>query len=110
MPNVKIFVDDTRYASMQEALSALLPDLRTFLCSSLMVDNAACQLAVIPVMGVPDQPQVNVEIHLMPRPERTRASIIDLADGLRDVLGKATGQHVAVRVTTLDPASYLALK
>ncbi|WP_186394080.1 MULTISPECIES: hypothetical protein [unclassified Stappia] len=110
MPNIKIFVDETQYSAVRSGLAALLPDLRTALCSSLRVDNAAFQIAVIPVLGMADQPQVNVEMQLMPRPERTREVVSELAGQLRASVAKATGQCVAVRVAMLDAATYVALK
>lgn len=110
MPNVKIFVDETLYPACQPALRAALGPLRDMLCKELQVDFAACQLAVLPVDGLPDQPPVNVELSILPRPERTRALILSVCGQVRALLGQATGAHVAVRVTSLDPETYIALK
>jgi hypothetical protein len=110
MPNIKIFVDETKYTALRGGLADMLPDLRTALRASLMVDDSAFQIAVIPVLGVADQPQINVEMQLMPRPERTREALSELAGQLRTRFGNVTGEPVAVRVTTLDPATYVALK
>ncbi|MGA0542400.1 hypothetical protein [Neotabrizicola sp. VNH66] len=110
MPNVKFFVDEARYPAVQADLSALLPELRDMLCTGFGVDRAACQLAVIPVLGLPDQPAINAELHLLPKPDRTRATIESMAGRLRDRVAGVTGLHVAVRIATLDAATYVALK
>lgn len=57
-----------------------------------------------------DLPRVNAELHILPRADRTRDRITEVAGELRVLLGKATGQHVAVRVALLDAATYVALK
>jgi hypothetical protein len=110
MPNVKVFVDAAQYPAVQAGLSVLLPELRNMLCVGFGVDPAACQLAVIPVLGLPDQPAINAELHILPKPERTRATIEAMAARLRDRMAGVTGLHVAVRVATLDAATYVALK
>jgi hypothetical protein len=110
MPNVKFFVDEAQYPAVRQSLAALLPELRDMLCQTLLVDVAACQFAVIPVLGLPDQPPINAELHLLPRAERTPAVLRQAATDLRDRLHAATGLHAAVRIMALDPASYIALK
>ncbi|MEO5619804.1 MAG: hypothetical protein ABIQ85_02710 [Cypionkella sp.] len=110
MPNVKLFVDRTQYPALQHSLAALLPELREMLCAALWVELAACQFAVIPVMGLPDQPPINAELFLLPRAERTPAVLRQAAEDLRARLLAATGLHAAVRIALLDPDSYIALK
>lgn len=110
MPNIKIFVDETEYSALRRDLPALLTGLRDLLCAAFAVDARACQLAVIPVLGLPDQPAINVELNILPRPERTRAAITAAATHLRDAIGTATGRHVAVRIALLDAEGYVALK
>lgn len=110
MPNVKIFVDESAYPALQPGFAALLPDLRAQLCTDFAVDPPACQLAVIPVLGLPDQPPINVELSILPRPERTRAAVTAAATRLRETIGAATGRHVAIRIALLDAESYVALK
>lgn len=110
MPNVKIFVDQSRLAQVQDGLIALLPEMRRFLCSAFGVDALACQIAVIGVLGLPDQPQINTELHILARPDRTRDAVQTTAHDLRAMLAQATGLHVAVRIAGLDPATYVALK
>ncbi len=110
MPNLKIFVDQDAAGDLQDRLSALLPDLRARLCAALGVDLAAAQLAVLPVLGLPDQPAINVEVQILSGPARTPEALRSVAAMLRDTIAAATGAHAAVRIASFDPAAYLALK
>ena len=110
MPNVKIYIDEEIYPDCRDRLSGALRPIRDMLCSDLGVDAPACQFAVMPVLAMPDLSPVNVELAIMPRPERTRALLLAVCEKLREVAGAATGTHVAIRVTTLDPETYIALK
>ncbi|SDX06936.1 hypothetical protein [Roseicitreum antarcticum] len=110
MPNVKLFIDQTQYGQVEQGVSALLPELRDLLCRTLSVGPGACQIAVMPVMGLPDQPPINVEMQLMPKDGRTPDMLRQAGMDLRACLHAATGLHVAVRISALDPASYIALK
>jgi hypothetical protein len=110
MPNVKIYVDEVIYLSCRDRLPAALGRVLDMLCHDLTVDRPACQIAVMPVLAMPDLPPVNVELQIMPHPERTRAALLAVCTKLREMVGAATGTHVAIRVTTLDPETYIALK
>ncbi len=110
MPNVKIYVDDVIYPACRDRLRAALGPLLDMLCNDLTVDRPACQMAVMPVLALPDLPRINVELQIMPRPERTRAVLLDVCTKLREMVGAATGAHVAIRVTMLDAETYIALK
>lgn len=110
MPNVKIYVDEAVYPDCRDRLSGALRPIRDMLCGDLAVDAPACQFAVMPVLAMPDLPPVNVELAIMPRPDRTRAVLLGVCAKLREMVGAATGGHVAIRVTTLDPETYIALK
>jgi hypothetical protein len=110
MPNVKIYIDDTLPAASVAALKSALLPIRDMLCRSLKVDTAACQFAIVPVMGLADQPQVNVELMILPQPERTQDVVKEVCRTLRSMVGEATGEHVAVRAAALDPQTYIALK
>ena len=110
MPNVKIFVDEALYPGCRDALAAALGPIRDMLCQDLSVDVPACQFAVMPVCAMPDLPRVNVEMQILPRPERTREVVLAVCTKLRAMVGAATAAHVAVRVTALDPETYIALK
>ncbi len=110
MPNVKIFVDARLYPDCQAALAAALVPIRSMLCDALQVEVAACQFAVMAVGAMADLPPVNVEMAVLPRPERTRDAMLAVCGRLRDMVAEATRAHVAVRVTTLDPETYIALK
>lgn len=110
MPNVKLFVDDRHLPGLQAGIAAALPAIRDMLCAALAVDLAACQIAVIPVIGLPDQPQINAELHILPHADRTPAALRQTALDLRAMVAGATGLSVAVRIATLDPATYVVLK
>lgn len=110
MPNVKIFVDEQIYPRLKPALQAALPGIRDYLCAELEVTHAACQFAVLPVLALPDQPQVNVELALMPREERTREKLGAMAGHLRQILQDLGVEPVAIRLSALDPLTYIALK
>ncbi|MEH6772302.1 MAG: hypothetical protein V7668_00110 [Cereibacter changlensis] len=110
MPNVKLYIDDSRYAEARPRISALLPGLRDMLCARLEVDRAACQLAVLPVLALPDQPGINAELHVLPRASRSRDRLEAVAAELRTLLAQDSGLTVAVRIVTLDAATYVALK
>lgn len=110
MPNLKIYVDDQLFAACRDRLAAALAPLRDRLCRDLAVPAAACQFAVLPVLAMADLPPVNVELQILPGPERSRDRLAALATTLRDSIAAATGTAVAVRISQLDPATYVALK
>lgn len=110
MPNVKIYVDDALYPDCRERLLHGLGPIRDMLCRDLMVDVPACQFAIIPVCAMPDLPRVNVEMQIMPKLERSREVVLAVCANLRHMVQAATQTHVAIRVTTLDPETYIALK
>lgn len=110
MPNVKIYVDDTLLPDGRAALIAALDPLRLMLCTGLNVPATACQFAVLPVIGISDQPAVNVELHLLPQPGRTRARLTEVAAQVQALLAAATAAHTAVRIAQLNPETYIALK
>jgi hypothetical protein len=110
MPNVKIFVDETLFPACHDRLAAAMEPMRAMLCQDLNVDIPACQFAVMPVLAMSDLPRVNVEMAILPRPERTRDVVLSVCVKLRDLVAKATGTHVAIRVTALDPDTYIAMK
>lgn len=110
MPNVKIYVDETVFPSLKPEIGKLLPALRSVLCDDLAVDISACQLAVMPVLGLSDQPLINAELAILPRPERTQSVVRSVAERVRKMLEEISGQRVAVRVSALDPVTYFALK
>lgn len=110
MPNIKIYVGDTVAAQSRQKLAQALQNLRDMVVRDLSVTPQACQLAIIEVTGMPGQPDVNVEMHLMPKADRTRDLLTEFAGKVRDLVADATGGHVAVRVMMLDPDTYIALK
>lgn len=111
MPNLKVYVDEAVWAERQDALAAALAPVRSMLCERLKVDASACQLALLPVRGLQDQPLVNAEIFVLPTPERTRDVLEAVCRTLRDRLSEAGGgARTAVRCNGLDPQFYFAIK
>jgi hypothetical protein len=110
MPNVKVYVDETLLPGCREALSALLHPLRALLCQSLNVEVSACQFAILPALVMADLPRVNVEMHILPHPDRTRDRLTALAQTVQVMIGEAVGTHAAVRIAMLVPEGYVALK
>ena len=110
MPNVKIFVDEDLYAARSDQIRAILPVLRDALCAQLGVPPAACQLAVLPVMGLPDQHLANMEYQYLATPSRTPDAIRAASAHFRSLMTEALGCALAVRATPLDPETYVALK
>lgn len=110
MPNVKIYVEETLFAQKRAALEAQLLPMRDLLCAEFQVDVQACQFAVLPVMAMSNLPLVNIEMQILPRPERTRDVVLSVCQTLRQMVQRATGVHTPIRVSHLDPATYIALK
>lgn len=110
MPNVKLYVDETLLPDCREDMTALLHPLRILLCKSLRVEVSACQFAILPVLVMADLPRVNVEIHILPHPDRTRETLTALAQKVQAMISDAAGTHAAIRIALLIPEGYVALK
>ncbi|MCC5988649.1 MAG: hypothetical protein JJT95_13275 [Pararhodobacter sp.] len=110
MPNIKFYVDTRNGPGTHETVSGLLPEIRSMICETLEVPRAACQFAVIEVAGLVDQPAINIELQLLSGPARTPEYLRCLGERLRDMLSGPTGLEVAVRMSSLDPVSYVSLK
>lgn len=110
MPNFKIFLDQSIGDERSLALQAQLGAIRELLCSRLSVQFSGCQLAVVPVLGLPGQPLANAELLYLKRPERTQAMVNDLCQDLRGMIGESLGISPAVRAMVIDPASFVGLK
>lgn len=110
MPNVKIYVDETLLPGCREGLMAAMAPLRQMLCEALKVDPKACQFAILSALVMPDLPRVNVEMHILPHPDRTRDRLTGLAEAVQSRIGSVTGTHTAVRIATLEPQGYVAKK
>lgn len=110
MPNVKIYVDEAVYKSHTAALTDALLPLRDIVSEHLEAPHSACQLALISIVGLSDQPAVNVEISIMPRSNRTKETLESMGAELQRLLGEITKQSVAFRCAQLDPSTYVTLK
>jgi hypothetical protein len=110
MPNLKIYVEQTLDAEHRAGLAATLPGLREVLCSHLGVPHAACQLAIVTIVGLADQPRANAELFILPREDRTKEVRESLGAELQSRIGAVLETQTAVRICLLDAASYIALK
>ena len=110
MPNLKIYLEQPLWQSHGAVLCAALPALRDLLMRELEVPEAACQLAILPIHGLPDQPQCNVEFSFLMQSVRTPDRIREVCGVIRAHVGAIIGTPTAVRAMPLDPASYTALK
>jgi hypothetical protein len=110
MPNMKIFADQSIGTGVMDALQVALPALRELVCRELAVDFPLAQLAIVPVLGLADQALFAVEIQILPKPERTRDHLVASCEALRKALQAIADVKIAIRVTTVDPASYLVLR
>lgn len=110
MPNVKLYIDTGLGIEKLSAAQAALPRLRELLCRELNVDQNACHLAVVPVHALQDQPMINAEMLILPRPERTRERLTEICAMVQSFLTDTIGHKTAVRSSMLDAATYIALK
>lgn len=110
MPLLKIYADKTIEAGRKNRLAAALPALRELVCRELKVDASMCQIGIVDVHGLEDQTRISVEIQLLPKPERTHDVIVAVAGKIRDLLAEESQEHVAVRVTAIDPETYVVLR
>jgi hypothetical protein len=110
VPNVKVFADQSTFENREPAMDELLLALRNLLCEKLDVTKSACHLVVVWVRGLADQPPMNIEIHLLSKPERTVERIKGVCGEIRDLVNIKIGCGVAVRCTMLEPKSYISLK
>jgi hypothetical protein len=110
MPNMKLFVDKDLLSRREAEIAAMLAPLRDLACRELAVPASACQLAVIGVIGLPDQPLANLEFQYLATPARTPARIGEVCAAFRAFLVQPLDTSPAIRATPLDPATYVALK
>lgn len=107
---MNIFADEGVFKDTKDRLAQSLPSICDMLCRELNVDASVCQFSVIPVLVMPDQAQLSVELKVMPHVERTRERLMAIGEMLRDRLVDITGARTAIRFTILDPDKYIALK
>lgn len=110
MANVKIFMDHALVVQKDAVIDGLLAEVRSLVSTRLQVAESACQLAVVAVRGLPDQPAVNVEIHLLPKADRTTEKLRSVCEAIRDLVATATAARTAIRCALLDGETYIALK
>lgn len=91
-------------------LVALLPHLREMICALLKVPAGNCQLALLPVAGLPDQPALAMELSIMPKADRTRAVLENVAESLRAAMAERIGCPAVVRIEQLNPETFVMAK
>lgn len=109
MPNMKIYVDDSLFHACKPALVAALDPIRACIIRRLNVSQAACQISILPAIGLPDQALVNAEIQILPHADRTRAVLVAFGEEVRAILAAATGTRPAFRCMQHHPGSYVIL-
>ena len=107
MPNVKLFVDDRALAPVADRLESVLTDLRAFLCRAFGVTEPACHLVVVPVRSLAGQTPINIELALLQRADRPRATVEEACGQLQALAGQLFGTHAAIRCALLDPEGYV---
>ncbi|API57707.1 MULTISPECIES: hypothetical protein [Rhizobium] len=110
MPNIKIYMDQGLPEHTQVGVRENLAPLREIVCRTLKVESSACQLAILLAYGLADQPVVNIEVAILPKPDRTRPVLSDLAEKIQKSIANAVNGPVAVRLSVLDPTMYISLK
>jgi hypothetical protein len=110
MANVKFFIDQAVMRDKDAVLDGVMAQMRALICDRLEVAPGACQFAALAVRSLPDQPPVNVELHILAKPDRTPEKLRALCLLLRDQVSDALSVKVAIRCAQLDAASYIAIK
>lgn len=85
-----------------------LAPLREIICSLLKVEKSACQFVIVPAYVMAGQAVVNVEIAILPKPERTRPMLSALAEKVQLLMANVIEGRIAVRLSILDPATYIS--
>lgn len=110
MPNVKILVDESVLAERREQVRSTLGPLRDLICEQMHVPASACQIVVIPVIGLPDQPCANMDMFNISREGRTRNMVESACAAFQTLLETALEGKVAVRAIGFDQNDYVSLK
>jgi hypothetical protein len=110
MPNIKVYIDEDIFAAHKTAVTQTLVPLRDSVVRHLGAPQSACQVALVPVVALKDQPTANIEMHIMPHPDRTREVITAMGAEIQTILRDVIGAPIAFRCVQLDPATYVALK
>ncbi|WP_018328716.1 hypothetical protein [Rhizobium giardinii] len=88
MPNIKIYTDKGLPKHTQLCVRESLAPLREIICRVLKVENSACQFAIVPAYVMAGQAVVNVEIAILPKPERTHPMLAALAEEVQLLMAR----------------------
>ncbi|PRY86029.1 hypothetical protein [Donghicola tyrosinivorans] len=108
MPLLSITVHQDIWPACQEDLTEALPAIRQMLCEKLAVGQEFASLTITPVFGLPDQIKVNGDLRVLGKESRGPEVLQDVAEALQTLLSKAASSHASVRITTMNPATYMA--
>lgn len=110
MPNVKVYVEEKILSDNREAMVATLPKLRDTIMTVFSAAQPLCHLTLVPTLGIEDQAAVLVDVHYLAKPDRTAELAEEAANQLREVIQDATGYKSDVRMISLAPEIYVALR
>lgn len=110
MPNLKIYVESDLHDARRQALFVAMAVIRSALMRHMAVPQAACLLAILPVLGLPDQPALAVEMQILPHADRDRACVAALGQEIRAILLEATGAQASFRCMQHDPETYVVIR
>lgn len=110
MPHLKLYLDDRHLPRQRDGLADLLHDLRAILCRALSEPPGACQLSVLPVIGLAGQAECCLELTYPPKESLTPETLRALAGQLQTTVIAATGLRATIWLKALDPQGDLALR
>lgn len=110
MPNVKIYVDESVLAGVEERSDTGLVALRRFLCEALGVTEAACHIVLIGVKSPTGQTLANVELVLLRRQDRTSEMMTAFCSRLRNLMTDWLGCQTAIRCTLMETDLYFVAR
>ncbi|NVO25570.1 hypothetical protein [Donghicola mangrovi] len=108
MPLLSITVDETVWQNRKDDMTSALPKIREMLCNKLDVGQEFASLTLTPVFGLTDQTKVNGDLRVLGKESRGPEVLQDVATTLQTMLSEAAADHASVRITTMDPAKYMA--
>ncbi len=110
MPNVKVHVDETVFNHKRTALKAMLPKLRDAIMAAFSAPQSVCHLTILPCIGLNDQADILVDLHYLAMPDRTPELATATAESVRQLFIDELGHKPDVRMISLAPEIYAALR
>ena len=110
MPTLKLYVDAALSHDQIDAVAAAMEPMRALICADLNVTPPECHLVMLQGRALPGQVQINAEMHVMPRPERTRDLLVSVGTRLKEMMANASGASVAVRISQHNAETFIGIK